>query len=349
MNYSYFLGSNSKDGFYSLYDSFPPAEGDYLHILKGGPGSGKSCFMRKIGTKAEEMGYTVHYILCSGDPDSLDGVYIPERKISFVDGTSPHAREPKIYGVDSDYIHLGYYFNGTLTDEEKDYIQTYTVSYKAEYSAAYPLLSAAAAIKEALLPEIYVKPENPAVKEKVYDILDRILPSSFKPEAQISKRFLSCAGCRGDYRLSGEIQKLCKLVYQFEDPWDGAVSALKYAAAYGEEHGHEMILCPDPISPQALSAVIFTRASVGFVGPGWNLPQMQPIPIDNVLPSELWEKMQPRFIEAKKICKALQALAFEKMADAKQLHDLLEAVYRPHIDFEALTQYTNKCISQYLF
>ena len=37
----FFLGANSKSGFYSLYDNFTdPAAGDFLWVLKGGPGCG---------------------------------------------------------------------------------------------------------------------------------------------------------------------------------------------------------------------------------------------------------------------------------------------------------------------
>ncbi len=46
MEISYFLGANSKDGFASLYSGFAAGEGDRLHIIKGGPGTGKSGLMR---------------------------------------------------------------------------------------------------------------------------------------------------------------------------------------------------------------------------------------------------------------------------------------------------------------
>ena len=76
MNISYFLGANSRSGFYSLYDSFPPGENTFLHIIKGGPGNGKSRFMRRIGAAAESRGLDVEYVLCSGDPD-LPGATAP--------------------------------------------------------------------------------------------------------------------------------------------------------------------------------------------------------------------------------------------------------------------------------
>ena len=88
----WFLGANSAEGFRSLYEDFCRGEGDFLRIIKGGPGCGKSSFMRHIGEAAEKKGLEVEYILCSGDPDSLDGVYIPALRLGYADGTAPHIR-----------------------------------------------------------------------------------------------------------------------------------------------------------------------------------------------------------------------------------------------------------------
>lgn len=87
----YFLGSNSARGFYSLYRGLTdPGGGEFLWIIKGGPGCGKSSFMKKIGAAAAKAGLAVEYIHCSGDPDSLDAVRIPQLKTAYMDGTAPH-------------------------------------------------------------------------------------------------------------------------------------------------------------------------------------------------------------------------------------------------------------------
>ena len=39
-------------------------------------------------------GETVEYILCSADPDSLDGVVLPRLGAALVDGTAPHGTAP---------------------------------------------------------------------------------------------------------------------------------------------------------------------------------------------------------------------------------------------------------------
>lgn len=96
MNISYFLGANSYRGFYSLYDdliSLPDVS--RLFIIKGGAGCGKSTFMKTIATAANDAGLDVERVLCSGDPESLDGIFIPRLKVAYVDGTAPHAAVPK--------------------------------------------------------------------------------------------------------------------------------------------------------------------------------------------------------------------------------------------------------------
>lgn len=89
MKTEFFLGANSGAGFYSLYDGFCAGNGDFLHVIKGGPGTGKSGFMRRMGAAAEKAGLNVEYIVCSGDPGSLDGVYFPALHTGWVDGTAP--------------------------------------------------------------------------------------------------------------------------------------------------------------------------------------------------------------------------------------------------------------------
>ena len=104
MESSYFLGANTASGFFSLYGGFGRGPGEYLRIVKGGPGTGKSGFMRAIGRECVRCGLDVEYVRCSGDPGSLDGVYIPALRLAYVDGTAPHAAEPGVFGADSDYI-----------------------------------------------------------------------------------------------------------------------------------------------------------------------------------------------------------------------------------------------------
>lgn len=91
----YFLGANAPIGFYSLYpELIRPETARAVYILKGGPGCGKSTLMRRVGARMEEAGLACEYILCSGDPDSLDALLLPELGVALVDGTAPHGMAP---------------------------------------------------------------------------------------------------------------------------------------------------------------------------------------------------------------------------------------------------------------
>lgn len=86
-----FLGANSAGGFSSLYDELEKVDNiTDMMVLKGGPGVGKSTFMKKLGADAESAGFDVEYVNCSGDPKSLDAVIVPALGTLAVDGTSPH-------------------------------------------------------------------------------------------------------------------------------------------------------------------------------------------------------------------------------------------------------------------
>ena len=130
MNQRIFLGGNTCRGFYSLYEGFPPDKTAFLHILKGGPGTGKSGFMKRLAAEAEARGYDVQTVLCSGDPDSLDGVYIPALR-------------------DSDYVNLGRFVR-PLSAEDGDAVRRISAACRACYEEAYDALRRAKALHDEL-------------------------------------------------------------------------------------------------------------------------------------------------------------------------------------------------------
>lgn len=103
----YFPGSNSAYGFYSFYDQIIADDATRKYIIKGGPGVGKSTFMRSIAERYLGMGYDLEFHCCSSDNDSLDGIVIPLLGIACIDGTAPHTVDPRNPGVVDEIIHLG--------------------------------------------------------------------------------------------------------------------------------------------------------------------------------------------------------------------------------------------------
>lgn len=340
MTETYFLGANSKDGFFSLYAGFPPKEGDFLHIIKGGPGTGKSGFMRRIGKAAEAKGLDVQYVLCSGDPDSLDGVYIPALRLAWVDGTAPHVGEPACFGADADYVNIGKFLRVPFEPEEKERIAELNAAYKALYAQAYSYLSAAASLRAAARPELFQGEVRAALEKRLDGILDRSLGKARHGGGAVSRRFLSAVSCLGEMRLGEEIEKRCKLVYQLDDGLGGADAGLKAAAEGALSRGADAILCPSPLDPARLEAVLLPDSGLAFVDGSWELAEAKRLRIDALVPSQLQQELRPELREAGKLSARCLSLACGKLRQAKALHDQLEAVYKPHMDFPALTRFT---------
>ena len=106
-----FPGGNTSKGFYSFYDYIIEPDATRIFVIKGGPGVGKSTFMRKIGEVMLTKGYDVEFHCCSSDNGSLDGLVIPALRIALLDGTAPHIVDPKNPGVVDEIIHLGDHWN----------------------------------------------------------------------------------------------------------------------------------------------------------------------------------------------------------------------------------------------
>jgi hypothetical protein len=102
----YFVNGNTAQGFIDYFAS--NLQGlEKVFILKGGPGTGKSALIKSIAAVCEKNGADVEYIHCPFDPNSLDGVIVPDFKFAVVDGTAPHIVEPTAPGAIEEYVNLG--------------------------------------------------------------------------------------------------------------------------------------------------------------------------------------------------------------------------------------------------
>ncbi|MFQ9772608.1 MAG: AAA family ATPase [Oscillospiraceae bacterium] len=138
----FFLGANSAEGFYGLYDQLLDARLYDLIILKGTPGCGKSTFMRRAAAALEERGLESVYIHCSGDPDSLDGVIAPAIRTAIVDGTAPHVLEPRYALAHERYVDLSQCCDSAAAKEVANGLTALTDAYRASYREAYHVLRA---------------------------------------------------------------------------------------------------------------------------------------------------------------------------------------------------------------
>lgn len=150
MRLEYFAASNSQNGFVNYFSRvFDSRCCDRVYVIKGGPGTGKSRFMRDVANAAEERGLGVKYYYCSSDPLSLDGIIIEEMRVGILDGTYPHTYEPAFVGAREQIIDLGAFWNEKVLAEQLDEIKRLSREKSEAYKRVYMLLSAYGKLLEA--------------------------------------------------------------------------------------------------------------------------------------------------------------------------------------------------------
>lgn len=333
MTQCYFLGANSGSGFVSLYDQFPPDPGVMLHIIKSGPGTGKSGFMRRIGREAEGRGLDVQYVLCSGDPDSLDGVYIPALSQAWVDGTAPHVLEPNCYGADADYLHLGRFFAEPLSEQDKDYVNHLSRSYKLAYRDAYSCLASAVSLQR----DSSDVPIPMEFSSKIHDLTASLPARAPGSSVPARRRFLHAISCQGELWLKEEVSKLCKHIYAL--PALFAAGLLQQAGRQAQERNLFAVCCSSPLIPEQPEALLLPEASIAFVSDSWGFgsPLLPSVP-------QLSDEQRRRRAQLDQLHTRLLQLALDDLRRAKALHDELEEVYQAHMDFAALTDFTEETL-----
>ena len=137
-----FAGANTPDGFVGFYDRLVDMyDLKKLYILKGGSGIGKSTFIKNFAKifKDEDK----DYLICSGDPNSLDGVIIPGKKIGIIDGTEPHLVDPIYPGIVDEIINLGDCIIWDKVKATRDQFKQLASQKKQHYALAFEQLKKA--------------------------------------------------------------------------------------------------------------------------------------------------------------------------------------------------------------
>lgn len=117
---NYFASANTGKNFTNHFRYInEDNEKSFQFILKGGPGTGKSTLLKKVGQYFLNKNLDVEYFWCSSDIDSLDGVRIPEFNISVIDGTAPHSFDASFPAIKQKIVDLGECIGSGVKDHEK--------------------------------------------------------------------------------------------------------------------------------------------------------------------------------------------------------------------------------------
>ncbi len=341
----FFAAANTENGFQSLFPACFSAETHRrIYILKGGPGSGKSTLMKGIAFAAQANGYLAETFLCSSDTSSLDGVKIPALGISVLDGTAPHATDPRYPGAVERIVNLEDAFDHTALEKEAASIRALCRAKTDAYRTAYRFLAAAGRIaheRDDLLAPIFLSGKAERASER--------LVANFKKakKGNETRRYLSAIGTRGYVKLDTLRQK-AKTVCAVTEKNGAEYLFMNHLHAALSRAGIAMTVCATPLVSSHIEAIYVESENVLFAV----MQEEEIASSDKIINSARFvsreglaeKRAKLRFSE--KCMKTLLDGALTSLADAGKYHLKLEELYGKHIDFSVVDAIKSRMISE---
>jgi hypothetical protein len=348
-----FAGGNTYLGFFSYFDHILPHDlADSIYVIKGGPGTGKSSFMKKIAAAMLDRGYTVEFIHCSSDSGSLDAVVIKELKTAMLDGTAPHITDPGFPGAVDRILDFGNFWNEEGIRSHRNEITEISREISRLFARAYHYLHAAHDIREdsasihtraldetklgRLISELESKlfsgrerPGRPGRERSLF--ASAITPSGLVNFLDSLLNVGTVYVIRGDLGTGGE-----RIIERLKNKalWSGYDVECFYCALDPRKPEHLLI--------PGLDAAITVSNSYHSCG---------------VLPAatfDMTDMMDRGYLERHRTELEENCTAFETMLNtavssirrAKESHDILERYYIPYMDFKSVEACFDKILKR---
>ena len=322
----YFAAANSFNGFISFFDQIFNSElYERIYVLKGGPGTGKSSFMKRVSSELSKEGCDVEEIYCSSDPQSLDGVIAKskENKIAVLDGTAPHERDAIIPGAIDEIINLGDGWDCRWLIAKKDKILSLIKEKSNAYKSAYSYLKIAGTAEE-YITSIYNKVfDEIETKNKAEKILSSILPQS---KQNILPRLTSSFGKYGHYKINDINYKINENISIYGDEF-ASLLFLKKLQNFACSKGLSYVELKYPLNPSFSEGLCFDNLQIviykGDIGE---------------INSKDYLKDDKMYLERTRVAKETRKFAlFEAerwFSVAAEIHFELENLYGQAMDFD---------------
>lgn len=351
----YYAGSNSSQGFYSLYEEALKGL-EKLYILKGGPGTGKSTLIRQVGNTFAEEGWEIEFLHCSSDNDSLDGVIIPKWSVGIVDGTAPHVVDPKYPGAVDQIINLGDCRDDRLLLEHRKEIVELTDGIGETFSKAYEVFAAAKKAHDEM-EDIYLSAMDFHQADQVTEnLIEQIFPSFIETEKSpnVKHLFFGAATPQGAVHFVDNLtDDLNKRYIVKGRAGSGKSTMMKKIGRYGESQGlsvqyfrcafdpesYDMVIIP------ALGTVVLDGTAPHVIDPSRSddeVVDMFELCMDTSVEMERAADLR----EAEIPYKTFMNQGTDLLMEAKQKHDQLEKYYVQAMDFDAVQQKRDEIIDE---
>ncbi len=354
-----FPGNNTPEGFFSYYQYIlSQKEADKIFCIKGGPGVGKSTFMKRLGEELLEDGHDIDFLHCSSDNHSLDGIVLRDKKIAFIDATSPHVVDPISPGAVDTILHLGEYWNEEGIRKNKDAVLNCHDDLKMLFGCSYHYLGAAGSMYHNLNDFYQRRLKKEELFKLAADIINRELihKELSAEQGEVKKYFASGITPNGCINYLESLVSGYKKIYLIKAPVGiGAEKLMELFAESALYRGYNVEEYYCPLHPsKKLEHLLIPDLGVAFVTSNAfhniNESTLEGSVTSIFLKDLLHETTDENQIKIKEdselqleenIKKAIECL---KQAKAK--HDKLEENYIPNMDFSKIEKLRQKILKE---
>jgi len=336
-----FAGGNTSKGFFSYYDYVLPQEkAERIFILKGGPGVGKSTFMKKIAEGLCSEGCDMEYMHCSSDPGSLDGVVFPKKGVAIIDGTAPHIVDPKNPGAVDEIINLGQFWNDDGIIKNRDRILETNKEISGLFQRAYRYIQAGYSLyrdNEVIYSQAM---DHGKANVAISDLTDSIFSGIDVSETEGRQRhlFASAVTPEGLVNYLSSLVTTRDIIAVEGKPGTGTERLLERVRTSACERGFytESYYCA--LNPHKLEHLIIPELDVSITTSNEahhvDINPTVKINFNNFLDDSIIRKYSEEIVFNQNGFEMLLDRAIETIKQARKKHDELETFYIPNMNFE---------------
>lgn len=337
-----FICANTPKGFFTLQDEL--MDKNLVYIVKGGPGTGKSTFLKKIAAAFKRNGFDTELIHCSSDPASLDGVFVPAASLALFDGTPPHTAEPPLPGAGGGIINLGDFWNEIFLKDSREQIINLNREVNNCFGSAYSYLKAALIFKNFRADTAAKFTNHEKINKYALSVSQKLFKAKKGKKGKMTKRFLTAINQNGIVTYVNTISSLANNLYMINDPYFYAAPILlDKLNGFAIEAGLDTFVSYSIWQPDKIEFLIIPEISLCFASASDSVklkaaPYMS-ISINRFTDIVSLKAFNNRLKLYRKLEKNLVSNAVAEFKKSKELHDELETYYIPSMNFKAVNEF----------